>query len=114
MHAVSMRHATTVVVALATVALVTGCSAQPPAITAPTPSASASPSPAPESSTPTELDRCSRFTKKAEKLLGSRVVKRDDRTLADGIEACWWQTDYTGLRGSPYGTRAARFRRSAR
>ncbi|MFE7506530.1 hypothetical protein [Promicromonospora sp. NPDC057488] len=91
-----MRHATILVAVLATVAIVTGCSAQPPATTAPTPSATASPSPTPESSEPAELDRCSEFTAKAEKLLGSRVVKRDDRALADGIEACWWQTDYTG------------------
>jgi hypothetical protein len=27
--------------------------------------------------------------------LGSDVVKRDHRTLDDGLETCWWQTRYT-------------------
>lgn len=28
-------------------------------------------------------------------LLGSDVVKRDDRSLDGGLTACWWQTDYS-------------------
>ncbi|GAA2242929.1 hypothetical protein GCM10010413_52050 [Promicromonospora sukumoe] len=82
-------------VTLAVVMMVTGCSAQPLVSTAPSPAASQSPSADP---TPihTIRDRCEAFTSAVAELLGSEIVKRDDRSLSDGVEACWWQTDYSG------------------
>jgi hypothetical protein len=95
---------------LAAVMLMTGCSSMPPTSTAPSSSPSTSTSPSPSTS-PTAasatLDRCDEFTERAAELLGSDVVKRDHRTLGDGLEACWWQTHYSAylaaLRG-PVGT----------
>lgn len=94
-----MRHVPTVAAALAVVAFMTGCSAQPPASTDPSSSPSTSVSPSPSLSAPaaaTTLDLCDDFTARAAELLGSDVVKRDDRALGGDLEACWWQTRYSG------------------
>jgi hypothetical protein len=93
-----MRHVPTVAAMLAAVALVTGCSTQPLVSSAASSAPSASPTPSltPGGSRARTLDRCDDFTKQAAELLGSDVVKRDDRTLDGGLEACWWQTDYSG------------------
>lgn len=93
MHAVDMHHAPKVAAALATVALMTGCSSQPPASTVPAPSATQTAS---ASASPTTLHPCEAATDTVAELLGSAVVKHDDRSLSDGLTACWWQTDYSG------------------
>ncbi|MFI2366593.1 hypothetical protein [Promicromonospora sp. NPDC019610] len=46
--------------------------------------------------TPVIRDSCEASTDAVAELLGSEIVKRDDRSLGDGVEACWWQTDYSG------------------
>jgi hypothetical protein len=93
-----MRHVITVAAALAVVAFVTGCSAQPPVSTTALSSASASPSPSRKAETgrAKTLERCNEFTEEAAELLGSEVVKREDRVLDGGLEACRWQTRYSG------------------
>jgi hypothetical protein len=80
---------------LAAVMLMAGCGATPSASTAPSSSLSPSPSTS-ATAVATTLDRCDDLTDRAAELLGSDVVDRDDRRLDGGLEACWWETNYTG------------------